>query len=210
MTQATQLGWLVAIIKLKYSRSVANPRENKTNLCPLVYWNIHSIQWHFYLCIFFSVIRNILDLNSDQNMSLTALNFGTEHVGLTHNCSYRYAAKLFKNMKWLCFHLSILQFNVFHTGFTVQAFNLVYLLLQFGSWYAKLTRTYEIWSGMGMSIQGVKSCGDYMFSGHTSCITLLNFFITECKISFRASFYQYCACIAEYGINTKFALTPIG
>lgn len=50
---------------------------------------------------------------------------------------------------------------------------------KFGSWYAKFARTYEIWSGFGMSIQGVKSCGDYMFSGHTSCITLLNFFITE-------------------------------
>ncbi|KAH3747465.1 sphingomyelin synthase-related protein 1-like [Dreissena polymorpha] len=50
---------------------------------------------------------------------------------------------------------------------------------KFGTWYSKMTRTFEIWSGFGMSIQGVKSCGDYMFSGHTSCITLLNFFITE-------------------------------
>ena len=51
----------------------------------------------------------------------------------------------------------------------------------YDSWYAKLSRTYEIWTGFGMSIQGVQSCGDYMFSGHTACITLLNFFITECK-----------------------------
>lgn len=49
----------------------------------------------------------------------------------------------------------------------------------YDSWYAKLSRTYEIWTGFGMSIQGVQSCGDYMFSGHTACITLLNFFITE-------------------------------
>ena len=53
------------------------------------------------------------------------------------------------------------------------------------SWYSRLTRTYEIWIGFGMSIQGVQTCGDYMFSGHTSCITLLNFFITECMYTLK-------------------------
>ncbi|GFO38820.1 sphingomyelin synthase-related protein 1-like [Plakobranchus ocellatus] len=50
---------------------------------------------------------------------------------------------------------------------------------RYGDWYTRLERTFEIWQGMGMSLQGVRSCGDYMFSGHTSVITMLTFFITE-------------------------------
>ncbi|XP_036354886.1 sphingomyelin synthase-related protein 1 isoform X2 [Octopus sinensis] len=45
--------------------------------------------------------------------------------------------------------------------------------------WAKLTRTLEIATGFGMTLQGVRTCGDYMFSGHTVCITMLNFFISE-------------------------------
>ncbi len=45
----------------------------------------------------------------------------------------------------------------------------------------RIHQAYLIWQGGGMSIKGVRTCGDYMFSGHTVVLTLLNFFITECK-----------------------------
>ncbi|KAL8580031.1 hypothetical protein ACOMHN_061352 [Nucella lapillus] len=50
---------------------------------------------------------------------------------------------------------------------------------RYGDLWSRMLRTLEIWQGLGMTLQGVKSCGDYMFSGHTSIITMFNFFITE-------------------------------
>ena len=47
--------------------------------------------------------------------------------------------------------------------------------------WMRIERTLTIWKGMGMSLQGVRTCGDYMFSGHTAIVTMLNFFITECE-----------------------------
>lgn len=49
----------------------------------------------------------------------------------------------------------------------------------YGDMWAKLSQAFAIWRGAGMSIQGVRTCGDYMFSGHTVTLTMLNFFITE-------------------------------
>ncbi|XP_042611258.1 sphingomyelin synthase-related protein 1-like [Cyprinus carpio] len=49
----------------------------------------------------------------------------------------------------------------------------------YGDMWAKLQRAVAIWSGFGMTLTGVQTCGDYMFSGHTVVLTILNFFVTE-------------------------------
>jgi len=45
----------------------------------------------------------------------------------------------------------------------------------------KLEGAWKILSGAGLYVHGVRTCGDYMFSGHTVWLTLLTHFIVECK-----------------------------
>jgi len=73
----------------------------------------------------------------------------------------------------------------------------------YGTWAKRLHAAYIIWSGGGMSIQGVRTCGDYIFSGHTVSLTLLNFFITEYttrSIYFLHTFTWVCNCFGIFFI----------
>lgn len=70
-----------------------------------------------------------------------------------------------------------------------------------------MQQAYIIWRGAGMSIQGVRTCGDYMFSGHTVALTMLNFFITECKYKFIYNkLYDMLKNYINIIINFKFVL----
>lgn len=60
-------------------------------------------------------------------------------------------------------------------------FSLSFSFQIYGDMWAKLQRAIAIWSGFGMTLTGVHTCGDYMFSGHTVVLTMLNFFVTECE-----------------------------
>jgi len=43
----------------------------------------------------------------------------------------------------------------------------------------KLIQAWTIFSHLALSVSGVRTCGDYMFSGHSVMLTILNYFINE-------------------------------
>ncbi|XP_059215683.1 sphingomyelin synthase-related protein 1 [Centropristis striata] len=69
--------------------------------------------------------------------------------------------------------------TMFVTSLSVPGQHLKCASKTYGDAWGKIERALLIWSGFGMTLTGVQTCGDYMFSGHTVVITLLNFFVTE-------------------------------
>jgi sphingomyelin synthase-related protein 1 len=57
---------------------------------------------------------------------------------------------------------------------------------------------WDILSGAGLAIKGVRTCGDYMFSGHTVVLTLLTHFICECKTPSSYISYLFLYSILNY------------
>lgn len=69
--------------------------------------------------------------------------------------------------------------TMFVTSLSVPGQHLKCTSKTYGDAWGKIQRALTIWTGFGMTLTGVQTCGDYMFSGHTVIITLLNFFVTE-------------------------------
>ncbi|XP_034465517.1 sphingomyelin synthase-related protein 1-like [Hippoglossus hippoglossus] len=69
--------------------------------------------------------------------------------------------------------------TMFVTSLSVPGQHLKCASKTYGDTWEKIQRAFAIWSGFGMTLTGVQTCGDYMFSGHTVVITMLNFFVTE-------------------------------
>ncbi|KAM9462565.1 sphingomyelin synthase-related protein 1 [Clarias gariepinus] len=69
--------------------------------------------------------------------------------------------------------------TMFVTSLSVPGQHLQCTGKMYGDMWEKLQRAVAIWSGFGMTLTGVHTCGDYMFSGHTVVLTMLNFFVTE-------------------------------
>lgn len=98
------------------------------------------------------------------------------------------------------FYKSMKIYSHYNFRFYSYVYISVNLFQSYGDIWAKLKRAFEIWSGLGMTTTGVRTCGDYMFSGHTVILTMLNFFITECKSNithdiFNRYMYQALVCI---------------
>lgn len=69
--------------------------------------------------------------------------------------------------------------TMFATSLSVPGQHLKCASKTYGDAWEKIQRALTIWTGFGMTLTGVQTCGDYMFSGHTVVITMLNFFVTE-------------------------------
>lgn len=69
--------------------------------------------------------------------------------------------------------------TMFVTSLSVPGQHLQCASKTYGDAWGKIQRALAIWTGFGMTLTGVQTCGDYMFSGHTVVITMLNFFVTE-------------------------------
>lgn len=70
-------------------------------------------------------------------------------------------------------------FTMLVTSLSVPGQHLECIPAQYGTTRDIFTRWLQIFLFQGLSIHGIRSCGDYMFSGHTVMLTLLNHCITE-------------------------------
>ncbi|KAK3099907.1 hypothetical protein FSP39_011606 [Pinctada imbricata] len=56
----------------------------------------------------------------------------------------------------------------------------------------KLFRAFQMFSRMGVAVMGNRTCGDYIFSGHTAMLTILNLFLNEYTPKSWKIFHFFC------------------
>ncbi|XP_067035602.1 sphingomyelin synthase-related protein 1-like [Acropora muricata] len=90
--------------------------------------------------------------------------------------------------------------TMFVTSLSVPGIHLECSGKLYGDTWAKIQRAFVILFGFGLSVNGVRTCGDYMFSGHTVSITLLNFFISEYTPAHMYYLHTCCWVLNMFGI----------
>ncbi|CAG0889522.1 unnamed protein product [Cyprideis torosa] len=87
---------------------------------------------------------------------------------------------LLRRLWALCGTVYLLRcFTMLITSLSVPGTHLDCQARPYGDVWTRMYQAYIILKGAGMSMNGVRSCGDYMYSGHTCMLTMLNFFVTE-------------------------------
>ncbi|XP_073238381.1 sphingomyelin synthase-related protein 1-like isoform X1 [Porites lutea] len=143
--------------------------------------NVPLIPWAFKMC------------------EVTALILGVV-LGITLFL-HKHRIIVVRRMAALCGTVFLLRcVTMFVTSLSVPGIHLECSGKLYGDTWAKIARAFEILFGFGLSVNGVRTCGDYMFSGHTVSITLLNFFITEYTPSRMYYLHTCCWVLNMFGI----------
>jgi hypothetical protein len=93
---------------------------------------------------------------------------------------HQHRLRILRRFSVICASVFLLRCaTMFATALSVPGRHVTCDVKELGSHAEKLRHVGRLISGFGMSINGVRTCGDYMFSGHTAFMTLFSFFITE-------------------------------
>jgi len=114
---------------------------------------------------------------------------------------HKHRVIVIRRMAGLCGTVFLLRcVTMFVTSLSVPGIHLECSGKLYGDTWAKIQRAFVILFGFGLSVNGVRTCGDYMFSGHTVSITLLNFFITEYTPAHMYYLHTCCWVLNMFGI----------
>ncbi|CAF0788450.1 unnamed protein product [Brachionus calyciflorus] len=181
--------------------------ENTTNNCPIRNFRgekrrtLVSVIYLFLTCLWTSFMLTVVhdrvpdmekypplpDIILDNVPLIPWAFFATELIGLALVIMFlvllifhKYRMIIFRRMCSLGGTIFILRsITMLITSLSVPGVHIQCSSQRYGSFINKLNGAWSILSGGGLYVQGVRTCGDYMFSGHTVWLTLLSHFITE-------------------------------